>query len=143
MTTDKMKRSCEMVDDNEITSVIIGAAIEVSNQLGTGFLEKVYENALVYELRIRGYFVEQQKQIEVYYKEQVVGHYFADLFVEHTIPVELKAASGIGDAHIAQAINELRSTNQDLGLILSFGTARLGIKRLTTKKIPPDEIDSE
>jgi GxxExxY protein len=101
---------------NALTETIIGCEFRVANVLGVGFLEKVYENALAHELRKTGLAVEQQKPIDVWYDGVVVGVYVADLFVESLIPVELKAAKGIDDIHLAQALNQLKACNLALGL---------------------------
>ena len=106
---------------SELTGQIIGAFYDVYNQLGYGFLEKVYENALVHELRKRGHRVLQQAPIEVLYDEQVVGQYYADLLVDDAVIVELKAASAIVEEHDAQLINYLKAGKIDVGLLLNFG----------------------
>ena len=118
------------MNTDEITERIIGCAIKVSNTLGAGFLEKVYENALVHELRKTGLQVKQQEPIKVRYEEVVVGEYTADLLVEDQAIVELKAAKGIDPVHEAQLLNYLKATSLRVGLILNFGTPRLGIKRM-------------
>jgi GxxExxY protein len=117
------------MEDNKITEAVIGCAIKVSKSLGTGFLEKVYENALAYELRKQGFEVEQQKAVEVYYDGIVVGYYNPDILVNGKIIVELKAVSAIDDTHEAQLLNYLRATGLTLGLLLNFGTPKLGIRR--------------
>lgn len=106
---------------SEVTREIIQGFYEVYNALCFGFLEKVYENALALELRSRGLDVVQQKPISVHYKGVVVGEYFADLFVNGVVLVELKAASKIIEAHEAQLLNYLRATNIEVGLLLNFG----------------------
>jgi GxxExxY protein len=106
---------------SELTSGIINAFYHVYNTLGHGFLEKVYENALVYELRQRGYRVAQQMPIAVRYNGVIVGEYFADLAVENAVIVELKAAQGIAPEHEAQLINYLKATDLEVGLLLNFG----------------------
>ena len=105
----------------EITSSIIAAYYDVYNTLGYGFLEKVYENALIFELQKRGLSVEQQMPIKVYYEGQVVGEYFADLLVNDLVILELKAAEQIIKAHEAQLTNYLKATDLEVGLILNFG----------------------
>ena len=110
--------------------MIIGSALEVSNTLGAGFLEKVYENALMIELRKRGMKTEHQKQIVVKYKGLVVGDYVADILVNETVIVELKAAKAIDEIHLAQALNYLRASGLHTALVLNFGTPKLGIKRV-------------
>lgn len=118
------------MNTDETTERIIGCAIAVSNALGVGFLEKVYENALPHELRKAGLHVKQQEPIKVRYDEVVVGDYAADLLVEDCAIVELKVAKGIDAIHEAQVLNYLKATGVRVGLILNFGTPRLGIKRL-------------
>jgi len=117
-------------DLNTISEKIIGAAYKVSNSLGSGFLEKVYENALAHQLKKEGMRIEQQKPIKVHYDNIVVGDYFADLIAEQTVIVELKTAKCIEDIHLAQTLNYLKATGLKLGLIINFGKARVEIKRV-------------
>ncbi len=111
-----------------LTSEIIKHFYTVYNNLGYGFLEKVYEKALKYELAINGLYVERQKPITVYYKQELVGKYFADLIVEDTVIIELKAAEYLCEAHEVQLINYLKATKIEVGLLLNFGKSP-GIKR--------------
>ncbi|HVX84102.1 MAG TPA: GxxExxY protein [Phycisphaerae bacterium] len=115
---------------DKITETIIGCAFKVHNTLGCGFLEKVYENALAYELRKAGLFVEQQVPIDVFYEEQCVGQYCADLRVERSVIVELKTARAFDDAHIAQSINYLAATSLTVCLLMNFAKPRLDFKRI-------------
>ncbi len=115
---------------NDITEIIIAAAFQVSNTLGVGFLEKVYENAFRIELEKQNLLVEQQKPINVFYCDQVVGEYFADLFVENKIILELKAVKEISNIHQAQLMNYLRACNIKVGLIINFGNPKVEIKRM-------------
>ena len=118
---------------NELDAVsekIIGAAYKVSNTLGAGFLEKVYENALAHQLRKDGMKIEQQKPVKVYYDDIVVGDYFADLIAEGAVIVELKASKRIEDVYMAQTLNYLKATGFKLGLIINFGKPRVEIKRV-------------
>jgi len=115
---------------NEITEKIIGCAYMVSNVLGVGFLEKVYENALVFELKRLNLKVEQQKPVKVLYKNVIVGDYYADLVVENLVIVELKATKRIEDIHLAQCLNYLKATGLSLGLIINFGKPKVEIKRV-------------
>lgn len=108
---------------------IIGCAFRVSNSLGCGFLEKVYENALAHELRKDGLLVKQQEPIKVIYDGIAVGEYFADLLAADTIIVELKAAKEISEAFAAQCLNYLKATGLPLCLLLNFGKPRIDIKR--------------
>lgn len=116
---------------NEITERIIGSAYQVANTLGVGFLEKVYENALAYELRNSGMLVTQQWPIEVWYCDVVVGDYCADLYVNEKVIVELKAAKALDDIHMAQCLNYLRATKLKVCLLINFGTPKIGIKRIS------------
>ncbi|MEQ8848137.1 GxxExxY protein [Botrimarina sp.] len=118
-----------MRDLNQVTEQVIGAAFAVSNSLGAGFLEKVYENALCHELRKRGLHVEQQKSIQVVYDGIVVGAYVADLVVEGGVLVELKAVRSLDDVHAAQVLNYLKATGLTVGLLLNFGAPRVEVKR--------------
>jgi GxxExxY protein len=104
--------------------------MKVSNTLGAGFLEKVYENALVLELNKAGLKAEQQKKIAVMYEGAVVGDYFADVLVNDQVIIEVKALKGIDESHYAQLLNYLTATGMRVGLILNFGTSRMGIKRM-------------
>jgi GxxExxY protein len=115
---------------NTITEKIIGAAFHVANELGVGFLEKVYENALAHELRKVRLHVDQQRPVDVYYDGVVVGVYIADLIVDGCVPVELKSAKALDDAHRAQCINHLRATGFHIGLLINFGTPKIEIKRI-------------
>ncbi len=115
---------------NDVTEKIIGSAFNVSNSLGVGFLEKVYENALVHELRKTGLLVEQQKGIEVVYDGIVVGNYVADLLINDTVLIELKAIKSLEDIHFAQCLNYLTATNMRICLLLNFGTQKIQIKRI-------------
>jgi GxxExxY protein len=117
-------------DLNGITEKIIGCAFKVGNTLGVGFLEEVYENALVHELRKINLFVEQQKALQVLYDGVVVGNYRADLLVEQTIIVELKAVSALEQRHFAQCMNYLKTTGLNLGLLINFGNPKVEIKRV-------------
>jgi len=105
----------------ELTDFIIKTFYEVYNELGYGFLEKVYQNSLYLELKNKGYNVEAQKRINVYYKGTEVGEYFADLIVENTVILELKAADTIVQDFENQILNYLRATDFEVGLLLNFG----------------------
>ncbi len=118
------------MDTDKITEAIIGCAYNVSNKLGVGFLEKVYENSMVLELAKHDVSIEQQVLVKVFYDEVEVGIYIADLIVGSRVIVELKAAKNIDEIHQAQLLNYLKATGFKVGLILNFGTTRLGIKRM-------------
>ena len=114
----------------ELTEKIIKAAVEVHKTLGRGFLEKVYENALLFELIDIGLKAETQKPIDVYYKKNKVGSYYSDILVEEKIILELKVAKDISTEHYAQLLNYLKATDIKLGIILNFGRSTLQIKRI-------------
>jgi GxxExxY protein len=109
--------------DDELTEKIIGCAYIIHNKLGPGFLEKVYENALRIELQQAGLRVKQQEPISVFYDGQIVGEYYADLWVEERVVVELKAALALIKEHEVQLVNYLTATKVDLGLLLNFGSS--------------------
>jgi GxxExxY protein len=106
---------------SDITGQVIKSFYEVYNSLGYGFLEKVYENALAFELRQAGLHIEQQRPITVRYKEIAVGEYFADIYINDSILLELKTAESISAAHEAQILNYLKATGVELGMLLNFG----------------------
>lgn len=117
-----------MRDREEVARIIVQTFYSVYNALGYGFLEKVYENALLLELQERGLFVQQQQAVPVYFKGVQVGDYYADLLVEKCVIVELKAVEQIAIGHEAQLLNYLKASQIDLGLLLNFG-AKPQIKR--------------
>jgi len=102
------------------TEAILKVYYEVYNELGAGFLEKVYQNAMYFELKDKGFKVEAQKQIKVYFKKQLVGEYFSDLLVEDKVIVELKATEMLMNVHMAQIMNYLKATEIEVGLLLNF-----------------------
>lgn len=106
---------------SELTEIIIKAFFNVYNSLGYGFLEKVYENSMMIELKSLGLDCEKQKPISVFYKHLNVGEYFADIIVENKVIIELKAAEGIIEEHEAQLLNYLKATNIEVGLLFNFG----------------------
>jgi GxxExxY protein len=113
-----------------ISRTIIGGAQAVNSKLGFGFLEKVYENALAIELRNRGMKLDHQHPVHVRCGEEIVGDYIADLLIEGSIVVEVKAVSVLNRAHHAQCINYLRATGLSVCLLLNFGRPRLELKRI-------------
>ena len=104
--------------------------MEVHSKLGYGFLEKVYENAMMVLFRQEGIKVKQQAPITVYFEEEVVGEYYADILVEDRIILELKAVEKIVNAHISQTLNYLKATGLELAILLNFGKERLEYERL-------------
>ncbi len=114
----------------ELSFSIVGMAMQVHNQLGGGFLEKVYENAMMVLCRKQGISAEQQKAIKVYFENEIVGEYFADILVDDKVIIELKVAESITNIHKAQLLNYLKATHLRLGLILNFGKEKLEYERL-------------
>ncbi|WP_264558685.1 GxxExxY protein [Flavobacterium sp. N2270] len=106
---------------NELTSFILKTFYDVYNELGYGFLEKVYQNALLIELKNKGLEVTSNEKIKVYYKGENVGDYYADIIVNNTVILELKAAECIVEAFENQLLNYLRGTDCEVGLLLNFG----------------------
>jgi GxxExxY protein len=113
----------------ELTGQIINAAHAVHNKLGYGFLEKVYHNSLVIELKKRGLFAEQEKRIEVKYDNQIVGEYFADIVVDNKVVVEVKSADKHNPVFEAQLLNYLKATGLEVGLVINFGSS-VQVKRM-------------
>ncbi len=118
------------MDINDVTYTINGAVFEVNRVLGPGFLEKVYENALLIELRSRGLKAEAQVPIKVLYKDDVVGEYIADIFVEDRVVVELKTVESLEKIHEAQLLNYLKATGLNIGMLVNFRHPKAEIKRL-------------
>jgi GxxExxY protein len=114
---------------DQLTERVIGCAFEVSNTLGRGFLEKLYENALAVELRRTGLRIEQQRPIRVRYKGELVGDYVLDLLVEGVVVVEVKAADALDEAHTAQCLNYLKATGCPVCLLFNFGKPRVQHRR--------------
>ena len=125
-----------MLLHKDITDKIIRAYYNVYNSLGYGFLEKVYENAMMIELRNLGLNVKKQVSIKVFYEGHLVGQYFADIMVEENVIVELKAAENLCEEHEFQLINYLKATEIEIGLLLNFGkTPQFKRKIFTNIKI--------
>ncbi len=124
---------------NRLTEKIIACAFTVSNVLGVGFLEKVYENALVHELRKNGVLAEAQRSIMVLYDGVVVGEYFADILVNDTVIIELKATKNLDEVFTAQCLNYLKATGKPICLLLNFGQPRVEIKRFRGRNLATDE----
>jgi GxxExxY protein len=115
---------------DEITQKIIGRVHDVRNALGSGFLEKVYKNSLSLELRLAGLAVAQQKRIEVSYRDVVVGEFVADLLVDDSVLVEVRAVRALDDVYTAQCMNYLKATGLQVCLLVNFGTPRATVKRV-------------
>ena len=131
MTTDGNKAArVSILIEGELTEKILGAAFKVHSSLGIGFLERVYENALVVELSRMQLPIEQQRAMKVTYGGAIVGDFCADLIVDGRVLLECKAVSNLEPAHEAQLMNYLKATSIKVGLILNFGRTRLQYKRL-------------
>lgn len=104
-----------------ITDDILKVYFDIYNHLGYGFLEKVYQNAMYFELQKKGYKVEAQKPIKVYLKGQLIGEYYADLLIEDKVIIELKACELLMNIHVAQLMNYSKATPIEVGLLLNFG----------------------
>jgi len=128
--------------DDDLTQKIIGCAYTVHNTLGPGFLEKVYENALRIELEKLGLEVKQQEPINVTYDGQVVGEYYADLWVDERVVIELKAAQTLVKQHEVQLVNYLAATGIDCGLLLNFGPSVQVKRKFREYKPKASLIDS-
>lgn len=115
----------------EITKVVIGCAFEVANELGAGFLESVYEKALLLALKQKGISATAQHPVKVMFRNECVGDFYADLFVGEKVIVEMKAVKAIAPEHQAQIINYLNATGIEVGLLINFGSQKLEYKRFT------------
>ena len=117
----------------ELTSEILEACFEVSNELGVGFLESVYEKALLVALRQKGFEVESQVSLKVTFRGFTVGDFFADVVVGGKILIELKAVDSLSKQHYAQVLNYLKATGIEVGLIVNFGNPRLEYRRFENR----------
>jgi GxxExxY protein len=124
------------MNSDALTESIIGCAYTVANALGNGFLERVYENAHAHELKEKGLKVEQQCSVPVRYDDIVVGGYLADLLVDGTVLVELKAVKAIEDIHKAQCLHYLKATGKEICLLINFGAPKIQIKRIVNNFQP-------
>ncbi len=133
---------------SEITDLILNAFYKVHRKMGYGFNEKVYENSLAIELRKSGLVAMQQQEIEVFYEQESVGTYFADIVVNNLVIVELKAAKQIASEHEAQLLNYLKATRIEVGLLLNFGPKAAMKRRVYDNELKGsmewlDRIDTE
>lgn len=118
----------------DVTQAVIGCAFDVINELGAGFVESVYEKAMLISLRHGGIEVKTQYPVKVFFRDECVGEFVADLFVAGRVIVELKAVKAITSEHQAQVINYLKATGVEVGLLINFGNPKLEYKRFTRKK---------
>lgn len=119
----------------DLTGAIRDSAYHVYRNLGGGFLEKVYENALAVELEQRGIHYEQQKPVSVYYRGRIVGEYLADMLIDNKVIAELKAVRAIEDIHFAQLFNYLKATGYEVGLLINFGPRFTFKRRIYNKSV--------
>lgn len=131
-------RNMTTPSNKDVTRVVIGAAFDVHNELGSGFNEKVYENALVHELQQLRFGVQQQYPIPVYYKQQPVGNYVADLLVNKNVLCEIKAADKVSIQHEMQLVNYLAATGLDTGLLINFGRSVTVKRKFRVNPVNPD-----
>jgi GxxExxY protein len=140
MNTDKsidkalwIKNHPDVVDtsypESELTGKILEAAFAVHNTLGCGFLERVYSNALLIELRSSGLDCAQASPLKIRYRDTIVGDYIADIIVDNRVIIELKACASLDPSHSAQVMNYLRAANVHVGLLLNFGRPKLEYRR--------------
>ena len=118
---------------SELSEKIIACAFQIINELGSGFLESVYEKAMLVALKEEGIKVISQHPIQVYFHEHIIGEFYADLFVDEKILVELKASKSLKNDHYSQIINYLNATKTDVGLLINFGNPKLEFKRFKRK----------
>ena len=118
------------MDINDITYAIRGAVFEVNRVLGPGFIEKVYENALIIEIRQRGFNANNQVPIKVFYKKNLVGEYIADILVENRVIIELKTVENLDNVHEAQLLNYMKAIGIQVGLLVNFKHPKAEIKRM-------------
>ena len=123
----------------KLTGAIIGCAFEVINELGSGFLESVYEKAMMIALSDAGLSVQSQKPVRVLFRGKPVGDFYADLIVEEKVMVELKSAKALIPEHEAQTINYLNATDIEVGLLINFGKPKLEFRRFTRSKMHTQE----
>ncbi|WP_298304030.1 GxxExxY protein [Flavobacterium sp.] len=119
----------------ELTKSLIGIYYDVYNELGYGFLEKVYHNAFLIELKLRGYVFESQKKISVIYKSEIVGDYVPDIIVNNSVIIELKCSEYLVEADESQLLNYLKATNCEVGLLLNFGKDPQFIRKIFTNDL--------
>ena len=144
MNMDKQDGQDSGLKHEQITKNVIGCAFEVINELGAGFLESVYEKALLLALQQKGLSVISQHPVKVLFRGECVGDFYADILVEDKVIVELKAVKAIAPEHQAQTINYLNATGIEVGLLINFGNPKLEYKRFTRKtKLNMDTQDEQ
>jgi GxxExxY protein len=121
------------VNEHELIEAVVGASYEVANALGCGFLEKVYERALIRELTIRGLAVQGQRSYQVTYKGEPVGEYFADIVVEDHLVVELKCVEQLSKQHLAQCLNYLKASSLRTALLINFQNPKVDWRKIVSR----------
>jgi len=134
MNIDTQDEQDRALKHEQITRAVIGCAFEVINELGGGFLEQVYERALLLALRQKGLSAVSQHPVKVLFRGECVGDFFVDIFVQGKVIVELKAVKSLVPEHQAQVINYLKATGIEVGLLINFGNPKLEYKRFTRSK---------
>jgi len=125
----------------ELTGKILQSCFEVSKELGAGFLESVYEKALLVALRQKGLRAENQVPLQVKFRGEIVGEFFVDVLVENKVLLELKTAANLTNEHYAQTINYLKATEIEVGLVINFGNPKLEFRRFNNRFLESDKID--
>lgn len=123
----------------DLTGEILEACFEVSKELGIGFVESVYEKALMVALKQKGLKVENQVSLKVKFRSVIVGEFYADLLVEDKIIIELKAVNSLINEHFAQLLNYLKATEKEVGLIVNFGNPKLEYRRFNNRFLTPKD----
>jgi GxxExxY protein len=126
---------------NELTELVIGLAMKIHGTLGPGFVEFVYRNALIYEMRKSGLTIESERFVQVFYEDIVVGNFNTDLIINGWLLLELKAVANLLPQHEIQAVNYLTAIKQEFGLLINFGAASLQFKRKYRRPQKSDPLD--
>jgi GxxExxY protein len=124
----------------ELTKSIIGIYYDVYNELGYGFLEKVYHNAMIIELKKRGFEIDNQKKLNVLYKNEIVGEYIPDIIVNNKVILEFKTVEYLLEIHENQLLNYLKATDCEVGIILNFGKDPQFIRKIFTNDLKKNKI---
>lgn len=119
----------------DLTEKIIGCAMQVHRTLGNGFQEVIYQRALAIEMHCQGLSFDREKEMDIFYRGELIGTRRVDFFVENSVMVELKAIINLEDVHLAQAMNYLEAYNMEIGLLINFGAKSLQFKRVHNNKI--------
>ena len=129
------------MEHKELTHKIIGCAYKVFNQLGFGFLESVYQKAMVIELGKSDLNVEDEKPLKVYYGDKIVGDFYVDLYINEAVVVELKSVQSLNKEHEVQLVNYLNALKKEIGLLINFGPSGVEVKRKYRKITGQDKQD--